>query len=176
MTDKNKYHLLIWIAVILAATNISMGLSFWYHRQQDSIRESQKNEQYFDVPAQQRTRYFREKLDLDPQQIIRFRELNRRFNQTASSIQYQLAELRLEMVHELGMTSPDMQRLDSISSRIGELHKLLKDETIRYYIEMKIVSDEEQQEKLHEIFLSVLKNNDNLKLQRGGGRFKNIRK
>src|SRR5690554_4355618 len=100
MTDKNKYHLLIWIAVILAATNISMGLSFWYHRQQDSIREAQKNEQSFDVPAQQRTRYFREKLDLDPQQIIRFRELNRRFNQTASSIQYQLAELRLEMVHE----------------------------------------------------------------------------
>lgn len=175
MTLQQKYRIALWMVVILAATNISMGLSYWYHRYQENKPVSQLEEPSVEIPAQQRTRFFREQLNLSPLQVDQFRDLNRVFNQNAWTIRHQLAGLRRDMVIEMGQDVPDEQRLDSISSQIGELHKQLKDETIRYYLNMKDLSDDEQQDKLHTIFLSVLEENEDLRLPQQGGRFRNSR-
>jgi len=59
MAAKNTYRILIWLVVILAATNLSMGFSFWYHRQQDK-KELEAQKQQVEMPSEQRTRFFRE--------------------------------------------------------------------------------------------------------------------
>ena len=176
MATQRKYRILIWLVVILAATNLSMGLSFLYHRQQDKKREVAVEERTIEVPAQQRTRFFREQLNLEPQQVLEFRELNRQFNRKAWGIQHHLDDLRVEMVKELSVDSPDMQKLNDISERIGDLHKQLKDETINYYLEMKRNSTKEQQVRLQEIFMSVLQNNEDVQLPQTGRRYRNNRK
>ncbi len=175
MTNQNKYRILIWVVFILVATNLSMGISFLYHKEQESNQKALTEEMNGDMPAQQRTRYFREQLDLNSQQVDVFRNLNRNYNRTAGQIQNQLSGLRMEMVNELGKEQPDTLKLDSIANRIGELHKELKKETSSFYLAMKEVSTEEQQKKLHVIFVSLLEKNEDVSLPHGGRRYRNKR-
>jgi Spy/CpxP family protein refolding chaperone len=175
MAVRNKYRVLIWVIVILVATNLSMGISFWYHKQQDKKLAEQTEQEAIDLPAQQRTRFFREQLNLEPQQMEVFRELNRDFNRTAWQINHQLEGLRIEMVTEMGSSTPDKTRLETISNEIGKLHTLLKNETIDYYLAMKEICNEEQKKKLNEIFISVLQNNEDVRLPQRGRQLRNNR-
>lgn len=172
MAIQNKYRILIWVIVILVATNLSMGFSFLYHKQQDKKNAELTREEAIELPAQQWTRFFREHLDLEPQQVGIFRELNRDFNRTAWQINHQLEGLRIEMVQEMGDDHPDKNKLESISREIGELHTQLKNETIDYYLDMKEACTETQQEKLNELFISVLKKNEDVRLPQRGRRFR----
>lgn len=175
MSLQNKYRILVWVIVILVATNLSMGLSFLYHKQQDKKLAEQIEQEAIELPALRRTRFFREQLNLQPQQMEIFRELNRNFNRAAWQINHQLESLRIEMVRELGLKNPDVQKLASISEEIGKLHTQLKNETIDYYLAMKKACTEEQQEKLNEIFISVLQKNEDVKLPQQGRQFRNNR-
>lgn len=175
MSLQNKYRILVWVIVILVATNLSMGLSFLYHKQQDKKLAEQIEQEAIELPALRRTRFFREQLNLQPQQMEIFRELNRNFNRAAWQINHQLESLRIEMVRELGLKNPDVQKLASISEEIGKLHTQLKNETIDYYLAMKKACTDEQQEKLNEIFISVLQKNEDVKLPQQGRQFRNNR-
>lgn len=170
MATKTSYRTLVWVIVILLATNLSMGLSFLYHKKQESKVIKQPEETKFEVPAEQRTKFFREQLNLSTEQVDQFRELNRNYNRTAHEITVQLEKLRTEMVEEMGKPEADMKRLDEITKEIGELHTQLKNVTIDYYMGMKTAADEQQKEKLNEIFRSMLKQNEDVKLPGGYGR------
>jgi len=168
MTKRNTYRIFIWIIAILLATNLSMGISFLYHKQQDKRMMEQMEEATIEVPAQRRTRFFREQLNLRRDQMDTFRNLNRTFNRTAWDITHQLELLRIEMVSELGKDNPSKKKLDSISNEIGKLHTQLKKETIDYYMSMRAECDETQRKKLNEIFMSMLKQNEDVKLPEYG--------
>jgi hypothetical protein len=147
-----------------------MGLSFWYHRQQEKETISKIEDGKVEMPSEQRTRFFREQLSLGPDQLETFRELNRDYNRNARNISYQLENLRVEMVEEMGEKNPNPEKLRDISQNIGQLHSELKDLTIKYYLDMKEACDENQQEKLNEIFLSMSKAKEDVSLpQRGRG-------
>lgn len=172
MAVTNKYRILTGVIIILIATNLSMGISFLYHRQQDKKMVQQQQEASVEVPAQQRTRFFREQLNLRPDQVEIFRKLNRNFNQTAWQINHRLERLRIEMVNEMGREEPDKARLKEVSRDIGELHTQLKDETIKYYMAMKEVCTEEQQARLNQLFISILQSNEDVRLPQRGRRFR----
>jgi hypothetical protein len=175
MALRNKYRILIWVIIILVATNLSMGFSFLYHRQQDKKVLEQTEQEALELPARQRTRFFRERLNLQPKQMETFRELNRDFNRTAWQINHQLESLRIEMVREMGTENPDKQKLVTISEEIGALHTQLKNETIDYYLAMKEVCSDNQKEKLNEIFISILQKNEDVRLPQRGRQFRNNR-
>lgn len=170
MATRNTYRILIWVIVILMATNLSMGISFMYHKHQDRKFMEQLEEAAIKVPSEQRTRFFRDQLDLSISQVDVFRELNRSFNQTAWQITHQLEALRAEMVRELGEEKQNEKKLQSIAKDIGELHTQLKEVTIDYYNKMKAECNEEQKEKLNEIFISMLKKNEDVSLPEYGRR------
>lgn len=169
MASKNTYRILVWVIVILAATSLSMGISFWYHKQQDK-KAAQKQQQQVEMPSEQRTRFFREQLNLRQDQMDIFRELNRNYNRSARRVSNELESLRIKMVEEMGLESPNQEQLDSISVNIGNLHADLKKLTIQYYLDMKEVCDENQQQKLNEIFLTVSKSKEDVSLPQRGGR------
>lgn len=174
MRNRNTYRILIWIIVILFASNLSMGISFLYHKQKDKQFMEQMEEAAIEVPSERRTRFFREQLNLQFDQMDKFRELNRSFNRTAWQITHQLEDLRVEMVRELGEKNPNDDTLKSISKQIGELHTALKNETIIYYLGMKEVCNEEQKIKLNEIFISMLKKNEDVQLPSNGRNRSNL--
>ncbi|MFW6246030.1 MAG: Spy/CpxP family protein refolding chaperone [Tangfeifania sp.] len=168
MITRNKYRILVWIVVILVVTNLSVGISYLYHNQQDKMPDEQVEQAAIEIPTQQRARFFREQLNLSREQVDSFRVLNRDFNRTAWNITHELQTLRFKMVQELGVHNPNREKLDSISSEIGMLHKELKNETINYYLALRKVCDENQQQKLNDIFMAMLQKNEDIKLPRGG--------
>ena len=171
MVKTTTYRMLVWVIVILLATNLSMAVTFLYHKQQDKKAAQQTEESAVEVPTEQRTRFFREQLNLSVEQVNQFRELNRNYNRTARDITFQLEKLRSEMVEELGKTEPVKEKLDEITKSIGELHTQLKNATIDYYMGLKTVCDDSQKEKLNEIFKSMLKQNEDIKLPGRQGRY-----
>ena len=173
MGNRSTYRAYIWVIAILVATNLSMGITFVFYNHQDKKFMEQLEEAAIKVPSERRTRFFRDQLDLSIDQVDIFRDLNRSFNQTAWRITHQLEALRADMVRELGKENPSKKTLESISKHIGELHTELKEETIDYYLKMKVVCSEEQQIKLNEIFISMLKKNEDVTLPEYGKRNKN---
>jgi len=172
MRSKNTYRILIGIIIILLAYTVSMTASYIVHRHEDNKAIEQAENQNIEVPTEQRTRFFREQLNLRADQMEVFRNLNRDFNRKGNIINSELKTLRITMVEELGKENPDSIRLNSIANEIGKLHTELKQATIDYYLKMKENCDEEQQIKLNEIFISILNNGEDVSLpRRGGGRY-----
>lgn len=176
MNPTNKYRSLIWIIVILVATNLSTIGSFYYHRITELKAAEVKQDEQTNIPGEQRTRFFRDELNLDADQINQFREINRTFNRTARGIEMDLDQLRKNMINELGTQNPDSARLEQIAFEIGENHQKLKKVTITFYLNMKKICTEEQQAKLHEIFQAMLNKDLQINLPRlgnQGGRWHN---
>ncbi|WP_346862349.1 hypothetical protein [uncultured Draconibacterium sp.] len=171
MANRNTYRILIWVIVILVATNLSMALSFWYHKQQDKKDLESTSEQTV-MPSEQRTRFFRDELDLNLTQVDQFRDLNREYNRNARLISNQLENLRVQMVSEMAKEEPSKQILNSIAEEIGENHSELKQLTVSYYLGMKDVCDSVQQKKLKEIFLTVSKAKEDVSLPKRGRGFR----
>lgn len=168
MNPTNKYRTLIWIIVILIATNLSTIGSFYYHRIAEAKSAQSAQDHQTTIPGEQRTRFFRDELNLDDDQIDQFREINRTFNRTARSIEIDLAQLREDMISELGTQNADSNRLARIAVEIGENHRELKQVTSTFYLDMKKLCNEEQQAKLHEIFQSMLDKDSQVNLPQPG--------
>jgi len=158
MNPNTKYRILIWIIVILVATNLSTIGSFYYHRISEA-KELKMEEQKV-IPGEQRTRFFRDQLNLNAEQLDQFRDINRTFNRTARGIEMNLAQLREDLINELGTQKPDSTRLDQMAAEVGNNHRELKQVTTTFYLNMKKICTAKQQAKLHEIFQSML-NKDN---------------
>ena len=157
MKTGTRQSTLIWIIIILLATNLATIGSFLYRRYSETQQvENEDAAVSVQVPTEQRTRFFREQLDLSSSQVDEFRFINRHFNRSANPITAELETLRSRMVDELGKEKHDTTALNRITERIGELHTDLKEETIEFYINMKNVCDEEQKVKLYELFKAML--------------------
>jgi len=100
-------------------------------------------------------RYFRDRLELDSEQMARFREFNFVFRQNARDINIQLGNIRKEMLAEMSSGNTDTLRLDILSDSVGSLHSRLKKETYRYYMNFKKICNKEQKEKLDQLFGDV---------------------
>lgn len=168
--------ILIWIIVILIATNLSTIGSFYYHKISEGKEKEVKTTEQTVVPGEQRTRFFRDELNLDSDQIDQFREINRTFNRTARNIETNLTQLREDLIKELGTQNPDSARLNQIALEVGNNHRELKQVTSNFYLDMKKICTAEQQVKLHEIFQSMLNKDNQVNLPRPGnqgGRWRN---
>jgi len=170
MITNNRQRILTWVIAILAATNLATIGSFYYHRANETTTRQVTPEKQTEVSGDQRTRFFREQLELSPDQVEQFRTVNRTFNRTARMIEYDLSELRTELINELGADSPDRSKLKNIASLIGENHQKLKEETIRFYLGMRDVCTPEQQTKLQQIFQNILNNESQVNLPQHGNR------
>jgi Spy/CpxP family protein refolding chaperone len=168
MRTDNKYRTLIWIIVILAATNLSTLGSFYYHRRTELKAEKKIQEEQTSIPGEQRTRFFREELNLNDSQLDEFRDINRTFNRTARGIEMNLAQLRENLIGELGSQNPDTVRLNELAREIGDYHRQLKEVTSTFYLKMRKICTTEQQEKLHSIFESMLDKDSRVNLPRNG--------
>ena len=176
MIPNRKYQILIWIIIILVATNLSTIGSFYYHRINESKTTDLKQEDQKAIPGEQRTRFFRDQLSLNAEQLDQFRDINRTFNRTARDIEMNLAQLREDLINELGAQNPDSTRLNQIAYEVGNNHRELKLVTTTFYQNMKKICTAEQQVKLHKIFQSMLNKDNQINLPQPGnqgGRWRN---
>ncbi len=158
------YFLVILLLVVNVVTVLSVVRFIKQHKNQTV--EAVTGE---DIPGSHRTKFFSDELQLQDDQQIVFRDLNRTFNQTANQIYRELSHLRLDLVDELGHTNPDTLQLQNISRDIGELHTELKMLTTDFYLGLKHVCTPEQKDVLYGLFMNMLDEDNQLNTPRGRG-------
>ncbi len=148
LVTKNK--ILIWIIVVLLATNISTVATIWFSNSNtlSATNISEKSRE------QERKigRYFIEELNLSHKQRQQFRDLRHAYRDNMKEIKQILHQKRSDLLLEMKKENADSAKLLQISQEIGLLHKNIKIETFQYYLKMKNLCDTRQQKKLYDIF------------------------
>jgi Spy/CpxP family protein refolding chaperone len=162
MITNNRHRILVWIIVVLAVMNITTFITIGYHvyqtRQTATIAGSLNTKQLEANAAQFSGRYFRDQLGLNDEQMSLFREFNPEFRIQAREITLQLSENRKKMLEEMARENSDTVKLNQLSSEIGTLHRLLKELTYKYYLDIKHISTPEQRKQLESLFRAMFSN------------------
>ncbi len=175
MTE-NKYRMLIWLVIILFTMNLATVGSLIYNARKTkatatTVSENESagitSQNQAASAAEQGTRFFRDKLDLTPEQMNAFREANRDYNRKTNWIARDLELLRISLVNEMIKPETDTIRLNGISQAIGEKHKELKNLTVDYYLSMREVCNEGQKTKLNALFMDMVQKEEPETVQRG---------
>ncbi len=156
MSKININRILVLGIVLLLVTNISTIVGIVWHLKNDEFAKPAQQEESDDVDNMPRGQFFNHKLNLDQEQTYIFRDLFHQYKIDAGKISGLMDKHRKEMIDELISENPDSLALDRISGNIGVLHKQLKELTINYFLDMKRNCDPEQEQKLHDIFNSLL--------------------
>jgi Spy/CpxP family protein refolding chaperone len=167
MTPLNNHRILVWIIVILIATNLSTVGSFYYHKLTEVKVPVSHQEVQADITVDHNINFFSDQLNLEADQTDQFRTINQFYNQTARAIELNLSHLRRDLIEELGVQNPDTLRINQLTSEIGENHRKLKQLTATFYLNMKKICSKDQQIKLHSMFQSMQSKQGQETLQKG---------
>lgn len=156
--------LLIWIIVILAATNISTVGTIVYRVcfQENTIQNNSTPQ--INVPDSRLGKFFRDELNLNSGQHQQFRTFRQKFHKQANILTAEMQVKRNEMMAELGKDNSDTIYLHTHAREIGEMHTKLKHLTFEYYLEMKNICTDEQKEKLFQIFKAMINQDAEIKM------------
>jgi len=163
---------MVWAIVILAVMNISTLATILFHKYQSDNAEtiSVSDPKQLETDSEKFSgRYFRDQLNLNREQMDKFKEMNPVFRPKARSITIELAEKRKQMLIEMSAANSDTTRLNALSDSIGQLHSDLKKITYRYYLEIKGICNQEQQRKLEQLFGEMFTNDTQLGSPGSGG-------
>ena len=170
MKAENKYPTMIWAIVILAVMNISTIATIMYRKYQPEKTMTVTDQNQLEVDSEKFSgRYFREKLNLTMDQMVKFRAMNPVFRPQARDMTMELARKRKRMLIEMSAPVSDTAKLNALSDSIGQLHSDLKKVTYKYYIEIKNICDTVQQRKLEELFNEMFTNDSQLGFSPIGG-------
>jgi hypothetical protein len=111
--------------------------------------------------------FLKEFLELDEGQFEQFRDARHGFQARAWDITEELREKKFEFLRELHQNEPDTNKIQEISEDIGRLHKRLRLESGKYYLELRRFCSEEQQRKLYHFFMQTF---DGTELRHGHDR------
>lgn len=144
---------MVWVIVLLAVMNIATIVTIIYNRNHNVSRLAPDTR----IPQESSSlrysgRYFRDYLGFNNEQMEKFAGFNPVFRQGVRSINSQLNNIRHQMLIAMDMKNVDTERLDMLSDSIGNLHAELKKLTYRYYLDMKEICNEQQKEKLGQLF------------------------
>ncbi len=161
MNSPVKTRLLVWLVLLLFVMNAATIVSLVIHARNTSRQETvQQPEERLSAQSEKGARFFRDYLNLNPKQTLRFREINREYNRATHRIAADLEMLRVEMVELMGNAHPDTIRLYAICHEIGLNHEKMKKLTVGYYLGMKESCNAEQQVKLNTLFLERVQKED----------------
>ncbi len=153
MDTTNKYKLLMYTVIFLAVMNVATLTTIGYHIiRTKSNSEINYQQQVYGNKQKYNGRYFRDRLELTPDQMVYFGEINTNFRQHARTITFELIEKRKKMLAEMELEAPNKDKLDLYSDSIGLLHADLKKYTYQYYINIKQICTNEQQVELINLF------------------------
>jgi Spy/CpxP family protein refolding chaperone len=170
MRADNKYPLMVWAIIILAVMNISTVATIMYRKYYPETTVAVTDQKQLEADSEKFSgRYFRNKLNLNREQMDKFWNMNQVFRPKARGITIELIQKRRQMLVEMSASVNDTIRLNALSDSIGQLHSDLKKETYRYYIEIKTICDTMQQRKLKELFSEMFTNDSQLGFQGSGG-------
>lgn len=163
---RNKF--LIFIILLLVATNVSTLITVWHKTGDNSTLQISNANDNIEQPRINRGRHFRDELNLSPKQFRQFRQFRQQYHPIVHELKTQMDTKRVDLLNELSLEQPDTLVLNQISKDIGEMHTLMKMATNNYFINMKSVCTPEQQVKLVDVFKAMLNTQNNMGMPNQG--------
>ncbi|MDA3816824.1 MAG: periplasmic heavy metal sensor [Prolixibacteraceae bacterium] len=148
--------ILFLLVLLLLGTSIAVIVTYRNHLNNEQAIISNNNGETIVVPDQQIGRFFRDTLNLNPEQQQQFRTYRREYHRNANDILIDLQQIRAEMTNLLSQSQLNNTELDNLANQLGERHAQLKKETFNYYYNLRNELDDEQQVTLEQIFRSML--------------------
>ncbi len=158
--NKNTSRILIYTVIFLAVLNMATFITIGIHIYQSKKELSGASDEAIKTTQNFNGRYFRDQLQLSPDQMSRFRPINEKFRSNAKRINSELNILRIEMLEKMTKTSEETSELIAIADSIGSLHSELKKFTYQYYLNIKAICSAEQTDELNTIFKSFFNGNE----------------
>lgn len=153
----NKNKILIWIIIILLAINVSTVVTIAYHfYNHDNIgMKRMLHKKQIRIPNKRFGRFMHRELNLSKSQNEKMRKFLNNYRHNAMKITEEMREKRNEIFEELSKDIPDTMKLYKNAEDIGNLHKQLKYQTIKHYLNMKSVCNKQQQQILLKMYKSM---------------------
>lgn len=145
-----KKRLIVLLITFLLIINVAAISTIIFHRYFIPAHVLQGNK--FENPVG----YMRKTLNLDSKQEKVFRVLNSDYRKKSAETLEMLKMKRVEMLEELSLPEPNIDKLDEIADEIGVLHADLKKLTIKNFLKMKDNCTVEQQQKFKRMYRRML--------------------
>ncbi len=146
-----KKYLIIGLIVLLVAMNISTIVTLWLQKK-SQLLPPPVEDSGIEIPDQHLGRFFREQLNLSPEQFEKFRNFRQAYHANARKHIQIMGDLRVKMLQEMAKEKPDTSNLHQVALEIGQQHTALKKLTFDYYLNLKSVCNQEQEQRLFQIF------------------------
>jgi len=95
----------------------------------------------------------RQKLDLTEEQIAQIEESRKAYWENVGPAIREYRAMHKTMMDELMSDNPDMQMIDSMVIRLGNLHTQIKRETIQHLMDDRRIFNEEQRDMMMRTFM-----------------------
>jgi len=155
MKTENTCRWMVWVIVILALMNIATVATVIFNRNKAKNEVTAAAAGRPEAPvlaARYSGRYFRDQLGFNDEQMSQFAGFNPAFRKNVRNINKELDLLRDRMLSEMASKECDSVKLGLLSDSIGYMHANLKKVTYKYYLDIKNICNQQQQEKLKELF------------------------
>jgi len=105
--------------------------------------------------------FLKQELNLSDDQFHTLVKLDGDVNRSYQLLLDKQCEFNFEILEELSSANPSKSKLDSIANRYGKYQTLLKKQTIRHFMNVRSVCNEEQTQLLNNLLQSMMHMDEN---------------
>jgi len=155
MTKKQR--IINWLSIFLLVINISAFTTLLLMNNKTEQVDSISNN-YFKTDD-----FLKEELNLSDAQYKELVNLDYRVFRAYQAILDMQCESNFSLLAELSKDQPDQGVMDSISSRIGKHHASLKKQTVKHFMNLRTICNDDQSELLHQLIQNMMELGDQCK-------------
>ncbi|MCF8380701.1 MAG: hypothetical protein K9H49_14100 [Bacteroidales bacterium] len=100
--------------------------------------------------------FLKKELNLTPEQYRTISELDAKIFRSYQALLDMQCEEQFKLLYELTQENPSPEKLDSLATKIGKIHTGIKRQTIKHFINIKSICDEDQEELLNKILIGMM--------------------
>lgn len=103
--------------------------------------------------------FLRTELKLTDEQFKKISELDAKIFRIYQNIIDMQCEQQFKLLDELSHDEPNMEYMDSLATTIGKLHTGIKRQTIKHFMNIKTIVDDEQEVLLDQLLIDMMEMN-----------------
>lgn len=150
MESSKSTRIVKWLNIFLLIINLSAFTTFLLmNREEEPAPEITDNKFNSDI-------FLKESLELSNEQYNKLKKLDAQVFRSYQALLDMQCETHFNLLDELLLEAPSLQKLDSISLKIGRLHGSIKKQTIKHFSNIRSVCNEEQEELLDQLLVDMM--------------------
>lgn len=151
MEPRDKQRIAKWLNIFLLIINVSALVTFLaMNRSSDSkaVTEQFSSDEFL-----------RKELKLSDEQFAAISELDAKVFRVYQSIIDLQCEEQFKLLNELSQENPSKEKMDSLAVNIGRLHTGIKRQTVKHFMNIRTIVDDDQEVLLDKLLIEMMEMN-----------------